>query len=164
VSARLWQELGDGQGWWVTYALLNVSHVAVDQGQYSSARAALVETVSRWSELGNRATLARLLEASAQLPVATSRHVEALRLAGAAERLPATVGGPASAAERRRSARAGAKVRRRQPGRGEPTQRRDPILGPPVLASGRANGVLDLELRGRCVVPASGGRWCDAAG
>jgi predicted ATPase/transcriptional regulator with XRE-family HTH domain len=99
-SARLGQELGHGHAWWVTYALLNVSHVAVDEGQYSSARAALVESVSRWPELGNRATLARLLEASAHLVAATDRRVEALRLAGAAERLRASMGRPASAAER----------------------------------------------------------------
>jgi predicted ATPase/transcriptional regulator with XRE-family HTH domain len=100
ASARLGQELGHGHGWWVTYALLNVSHVAVEQGQYSEARAALVESVGHWPELGNRATLARLLEACAHLAAATGGHVEALRLAGAAERLRRSAGRPASAAER----------------------------------------------------------------
>jgi predicted ATPase/transcriptional regulator with XRE-family HTH domain len=100
ASARLGREVRLGHGWWVTYALMSASHVAVDQGQFSSARAALVESVGRWPELGNRATLARLLEASAHLAAATGRHVQALRLAGAAERLRASAGRPASAAER----------------------------------------------------------------
>jgi tetratricopeptide (TPR) repeat protein len=100
ASARLGRELGHAHGWWVTYALLNVSHVAIDQGQYPSARAALVESVSRWPELGNSATLARLLEASAHLAAATGRHGEALRLAGAAGRVRERAGRPPSAAER----------------------------------------------------------------
>ena len=98
ASARLGHELGHGNGWWVTYALVNVRHVAVDQGHYSSAR--LWKSVSRWPELGNRATLARLVEASAHLAAATGQNVEALRLAGAAERLRESAGRPASAAER----------------------------------------------------------------
>src|SRR6185312_11492961 len=57
-------------------------------------------SVSQWPALGNRATLARLLEASAQLAAATARHTEALRLAGAAQRLRTSAGRPASAAER----------------------------------------------------------------
>jgi predicted ATPase/transcriptional regulator with XRE-family HTH domain len=100
ASARLGQELGHGHGWWVTYALLNVSHVAVEQGQYSSARAALVDSVGHWPELGNRAMLARVLEASAHLAAATGGHVQALQLAGAAERLRTSARRPASAAER----------------------------------------------------------------
>jgi hypothetical protein len=59
-----------------------------------------VESLSRWPELGNPAALARLLEASAHLAAATGRHVEAVRLAGAAERLRESAGRPASAAER----------------------------------------------------------------
>jgi uncharacterized protein HemY len=100
ASAQVGRELSRGHGWWVAYALLNVGHVAVDQCQYSSARAALVESLSRWPELGNRATLARLLEASAHLAAATGRSLEALRLAGAAERLRVSAGRPLSAAER----------------------------------------------------------------
>jgi tetratricopeptide (TPR) repeat protein len=100
ASARGGQERAYGPRWWAIYALSSLSHVAIDQGQYASGRAALLESVARWPELGNSAALARLLEASAHLAVATGRHVEALRLVGTAARLRESAGRPTSAAER----------------------------------------------------------------
>jgi hypothetical protein len=52
------------------------------------------------SELGNRAMLARVLEACAHLAAATGGYVEALRPARGAERLRKSAGRRASAAER----------------------------------------------------------------
>jgi tetratricopeptide (TPR) repeat protein len=100
ASARAGQERSHGTRWWAIYALSSLSHVAIDQGDYPSGRAALLESVARWPELGNAAALARLLEASAHLAVATGRHVEALRLVGTAARLRESAGRPTSAAER----------------------------------------------------------------
>jgi tetratricopeptide (TPR) repeat protein len=100
ASARGGQERSHGPRWWAIYALSSLSHVAIDQGQYASGRAALMESLARWPELGNSALLARLLEATAHLAVATGRHVEAIRLVGTAARLRESARRPTSAAER----------------------------------------------------------------
>jgi tetratricopeptide (TPR) repeat protein len=100
ASINKGQQPGHGPSWWVTYALVGLSHAAIDQGEYASGRAALVESLGRWPELGNVAVLARLLKASAHLAAATGRHIEALRLAAAAEPLRESAGRPRSSSER----------------------------------------------------------------
>src|SRR4029077_18067172 len=86
ASAEVGRELGRG-AWWVIYALLYRALAEVDHQDYTAARSVLRESLGRWQELGNRATLARLLVACAHLAAAEGRAEQALRLAGAAELL-----------------------------------------------------------------------------
>jgi tetratricopeptide (TPR) repeat protein len=80
------RELGRG-AWWVIYVLVSLAQVAIAQGEYGAARAALRESLGRWQDLGNRTTLARLISACAQLAAAEGRVDHARRLAEAAEQL-----------------------------------------------------------------------------
>ncbi len=75
----------------VAYCLDALGPIALAQGQRGEAEQQLAESLRLWWELGERAKVADSLENHAQLAVASGQHDAALRLAGAAMSLRATL-------------------------------------------------------------------------
>jgi non-specific serine/threonine protein kinase len=82
------------------YALLNLSHVAIEQRDFATARTSLLESLAAWQRLGNRVTVSRILEACAHLSAVEERPADAMQFAGAAERVRLQAGRPWSRSER----------------------------------------------------------------
>jgi predicted ATPase/class 3 adenylate cyclase/DNA-binding CsgD family transcriptional regulator len=100
-SLAIFRELGDRAG--AAHAFHNLGDLALDQGDLAAAGAHYTACLALWDEVGDRGGVACALEGFAGLAAAGAHAADgdrALRLAGAAATLRATLGLPLSPPER----------------------------------------------------------------
>ena len=97
-SLSIRRELGDRAG--IASCLTNLGSIALEQGEYGSARALLTEGLAIRRELANRLGLAECLEAFAALAFGLGRPGRGARLCGQAARLRDEIGSPLPPYER----------------------------------------------------------------
>ncbi len=94
-----WRQIGDARSRPAVGALVGLSCVAVVEGDLAQARGLLAEALALSEKLGLGATLAYTLEGVAILAAAANQPEQAVRLAGAAAALRASLQHPISPAE-----------------------------------------------------------------
>jgi adenylate cyclase len=115
-SLLIRRQLGDKAG--LALSLNTLADVVLDQGEFGDARPLLDESLAISRELGDQTAIAYLIEDYAGLAAAETQPEKALRLAGFAEALRASIGAPLPPSEQTRVDRMIAPARQALP---EPT-------------------------------------------
>ena len=99
-SLMIRRQLGDKAG--LALSLNTLADVVLDEGKFTDARPLLDESLSISRELGDQTAIAYLIEDYAGLATAEARPEKALRLAGFADALRASIGAPLPPTEQAR--------------------------------------------------------------